>query len=882
MPERVDVIDLLAPLTVPGPIANVLERFRDVVAANPDGIAVADPGGALSYAELDRLTTALVGVLDRELPPGDAPVGVFVGHDADAVVLALAVVRSGRVLVVLDQHLPGARLRHVVEIGGIETVISDRGVGSSGEQPPELLEAGVAVLSWDELRASADAATESELAAVDLERGLARHGRDTVVVVFTSGSTGKPKGVIVTHDQLLNDVAHIGRSFRMTPADRNALVFPLSFVAGTFSMYSGLTSGAGLYVYDTRDDGISGFVDFVREHRLTAISCTPHLLRSIAGALGDDEVLTHIRAVSTAGEAITGRDVLLMRRHLPATASYFNGTGSSEMGGIATFEIPGGAPVPDGIVPAGSISANKEVRLVDEHGAPVAEGEAGEILVVSDYLSDGYLNDEEQTAMRFGVADDGRPTCRQGDLGRFDGNGDLVLLGRADAAVKVRGYLVEPGEIEAAFMTMPDVTEVVVTPVVAPPAVTYLIAYVVTKPTVRPPSPAALRRGLRGVLPEYMVPTHIVQLPALPRNERGKVDRQQLPPVAPRVPVDEVQDMRQQIMSGIWGESLGLTDVGLDDDFMALGGDSLSAEEMLAAVHERFDVDLASTQLLEYPTLREFTERVTSSAKALPSHPDVVTLRTGGSRTPVFAFAGAGALALTFLPLSRHLDDRSVYAFQAHGLEQRALPDWSVESAARRYLEIIRVIQPKGPYVLVGHSFGGLVALEIADQLVAGGQEVELVGLLDTFMPRSTGVMPELEFQKLPTRPTPSTALRRVAGALRAPVARLLPDGLPAARQLGERVRARAAGMVQFGGQMQFDAFFDHATLAGRKYRLKPYAGRVLFVLAEGNPDGPDAWRSVLSGPSSFVAIAAEHSSLLREPHATELADELQRAIDGI
>ena len=368
------------------------------------------------------------------------------------------------------------------------------------------------------------------------------------------------------------------------------------------------------------------------------------------------------------------------------------------MGGIATFEIPGGAPVPDGIVPAGSISSNKEVRLVDEHGAPVAEGEAGEILVVSDYLAAGYLHDDEQTALRFGTDADGRPTCRQGDLGRFDGNGDLVLLGRADAAVKVRGYLVEPGEIEAAFMTMPDVTEVVVTTVVAPPAVTYLIAYVVTKATVRPPSPAAFRRGLRGVLPEYMIPTHIVALPSLPRNERGKVDRQQLPPVAPRVPVDEEQDMRQQIMAGIWGETLGLTDIALDDDFMALGGDSLTAEEMLAAVHDRFDVDLASTQLLEYPTLREFTGRVTSTAKALPSHPDVVTLRSGGTETPVFAFAGAGALALTFLPLSRHLEGRSVYAFQAHGLEQRALPDWSVEAAARRYLEIIRVIQPKGPY----------------------------------------------------------------------------------------------------------------------------------------------------------------------------------------
>ena len=232
MPERVDIAGLLAPLTVPGPIANVIERFRDVAAAVPDRVAVADAGGSLTYAELDRLTTALVAVLDRELPAGDAPVGVFVGHRADAVVLALAVVKSGRVLVMLDQHLPAARLRHVIEIGGIATVISDEGVGSAGHEPPELAETGVDVLAWGEVRAAADAMSTQDLESVDLERGLRRRGRDTVVVVFTSGSTGKPKGVVVTHDQLLNDVAHIGRSFRMSPDDRNALVFPLSFVAG--------------------------------------------------------------------------------------------------------------------------------------------------------------------------------------------------------------------------------------------------------------------------------------------------------------------------------------------------------------------------------------------------------------------------------------------------------------------------------------------------------------------------------------------------------------------------------------------------------------------------------------------------------------------------
>ncbi|WP_423923843.1 alpha/beta fold hydrolase [Frigoribacterium sp. 2-23] len=887
MPEsRVDVIDLLASPTVPGPIASVLDQFANVVRAVPDTVAVSDEHGALTYAELDRLTTALVPVLDRELPPGDSPVGAFVSHDRKAVVLAVAVMKSGRPLVILDQHLPAARLAHIVEIGGLRGIITDRRIDREAGAPAELIDTGAELLSWHDLESQATALSDAEVEAVDLGRVAAQPGSQMTFVVFTSGSTGKPKGVIVTHDQMMNDMVHMLEHFDVSTGDRNAVVSPLSFAAGIFFCWASLCIGATVHVYDPREHPIGEFVSTIREHGLTGMLCTPYLVRALSAALAPGEVLDTLRSVTTVGEAIMGQDVRTLLGHLPPTASFFNGTGSSEIGGFAAHRIRSGEVVPDGVVPAGKPGTNKEVRLVDENGAPVAQGETGEILVVSDYMSPGYLNDEVQTAMRFGRDADGRPTVHQGDLGRFDENGDLVLLGRADSAVKVRGYLVEPGEIEGALLTMTDVTEAVVIPLVAPPAATTLVAYVVADARLRPPSPAELRRRLRAVLPEYMVPAHIVQLAALPINERGKIDRQQLPPVAARTPVDEEQDVRQQVMAGIWGETLGLTDVALDDDFMALGGDSLTAEEMLAAVHDRFDVDLPSTQLLEYPTLREFTERVTTSTKALPSHPDVVTLRSGGTGTPVFAFAGAGALALTFLPLSRHIENRSVYAFQAHGLEQRAWPDWSVEAAARRYIEIIRVIQPKGPYLLVGHSFGGLVALEIADQLVAGGQEVELVTLLDTFLPRSAEEMPQLEFAKLAPR-APSAApspLARVAGGIagvvRKPVERLLPDGLPAVGQLGERVRARMAGVIPFDGQRQFDAFFDHATLAGRKYRIKPYAGRVLFLFAEGNPDGADAWRRLVTGRIDFVEIAAEHSSVLREPHATELAAILTKAFE--
>jgi thioesterase domain-containing protein len=315
---------------------------------------------------------------------------------------------------------------------------------------------------------------------------------------------------------------------------------------------------------------------------------------------------------------------------------------------------------------------------------------------------------------------------------------------------------------------------------------------------------------------------------------------------------------------------------------MALGGDSLAAEEMLAIVQERFGVALVSTDVVEAPTLREFTRRVMLGSASLPSHPDVVTLRSEGTDTPMFCFAGSGALALTFVPLSRHIPNRPVYAFQARGLEKRAMPDWTVESTARRYLEIIRIVQPRGPYILIGHSFGGLVALEIARVLTDAGETVDFVGLLDTYLPRSSGKQPTMNFEPMVERPSAATAVDKARDFAQAQVHRVLPDGLPALRQWNRQARAYLAGVVPFSGQRQFDAFFDHGAITSRRYHLRPYAGRTMLVLADNNPDGPDAWRALLTGPHEFVNLACEHSSLLRDPHAATLATILNAELDGL
>lgn len=344
---------------------------------------------------------------------------------------------------------------------------------------------------------------------------------------------------------------------------------------------------------------------------------------------------------------------------------------------------------------------------------------------------------------------------------------------------------------------------------------------------------------------------------------------------------EDTFDQWELVIGQIWAEVLGLHAVGLDDDFAELGGDSLSAEEMLAIVQERIGVDLRSAEVLEHPTVRDFARRVRAGAAAIPSHPDVVKLTSGGGSAPVFCIPGAGALALTFLPLSRHLAGHDVYAFQQHGLERRTVPDWSIPAAARRYVELMRVVQPRGPYQLVGHSLGGLVALEIARMLTDAGEHVDHVVLLDTYLPRTTAEQGALEFARLPQRQHSSVAAAKVRRGIDRQVRRVLPGGAAQFRRVGRRLRAYGAGVFQYDGQKQFDAFFDQAALMAKRYQVPEYDGRVTFVAADGNPDGREAWSQYLVGEMQWPTLESEHSSLLREPHVTELASVLRTALDG-
>jgi amino acid adenylation domain-containing protein len=840
----------LPELTLPGPYTDAWHRIAEVAALRGDAPAIEGADGRLSYAELEYRVRALVAeltpLLGDDAPGERRPVAVLAEQSADSLAALVAVLATGSPCVLLDVVLPEERIGVIAELAGAEVVLSDDAHRDLAGRLP-----GVKTVRG---LLPADGAP-----APALDRAAAELG-DPASIMFTSGTTGVPKGVVYTQRTVLATGVTCGETLRLVPEDRVSLVLPASFAAGQILVFGALLNGATLCVRDPRVRGLRDLVDWLATTRVTTLHCTPSLLRSIGEALPEGAVLDSVRMVTTAGEKVYGADVAAFRPRLRPDASFVNWLGSSETAELTAFEIGPDDPVPDGVVPAGRPVPLRELIVLDPEGARLPQGEVGVLHVESAYMSAGYWNAPETTAAVFTPLPDGRTRFRTGDRARFAEDGVLHLVGRADDAVKIRGYLVEPAEVEAVLRSLPDVVDAVVRARADGDEPARLVAWVVPEPALRTPSPAALRSAVARVLPDYMVPRDVVLLADLPRSERGKVDVRGLPDPAPRpAPTPPATDAERAVEQ-LWAPVLKLEAVGRDESFTALGGDSLAVEEMLARLQAELDVSLASGDLAEHPTLAEFAVLVDAARRGRRNDrvPDVVRLRTTGSRTPVFCLAGAGGEAAYFEALAGALGpDQPVYALQAHGYDARGVPDWTVRRAARRYLTVVERLVPEGPVQLVGHSMGGLVAMALAHLLSARGRRVELLTLLDTYLPHA------------------------LVGDARQP-GEAAGDGPGAVPSRGDlwRVRARVlgAGLRYYEPEVRKQVFFEQGARVVRYHRPTPWPGRALVVLSNENVDDVHWWDRLLTGEREVVRLDCDHNALLKVPYVTTVAEHVAAA----
>ncbi len=570
------------------------------VARAPEAIAVVFGEGRLTYDELNRRANRLAHGLRRHGLGRGTRVGVCMDRSPEMIVALLGVLKAGGAYVPLDPGYPEERLAFMLDDAGVALVLTRE------RFLPQLRRDTGRALCLDRdwsLLESEDETNPPRLTDPD----------DLAYVVYTSGSTGRPKGILIAHRGVVNNLAFVADTYRLAPPDVTLQLASISFDASVRDLFTPLTVGARLAL--VRHHELSdppALVAAIRRHRVTAVlAIVPYLLRGlIAAAQGCEDAMASLRLVLVSGEPLQLGDVAWLRRLLPRDAMIVNQYGPSEGTMISSYHPITDADGDRGVAPIGRPIPNVRLYVLDDALNPVPVGVPGELHIGGIGLGRGYLNRAELTAARFipdPFADEPGPRLyKSGDLVRYRPDGSLEFLGRLDHQVKIRGVRVELGEIEAVLGRHPEVREAVAVLRQDMPGEPRLVAYVVPRSDHATATEGTLRAFLKRELPEVMVPACVVMLDRLPVTPNLKVDRRALPApmrpeldspfTAPRTPVEEM-------LAGIWAETLGLETVGIHDDFFGLGGHSLLATRLLARVCEASGVELPLGAFLETPTV---------------------------------------------------------------------------------------------------------------------------------------------------------------------------------------------------------------------------------------------------------------------------------------
>ena len=867
---------------------SVATLFEGTVRSTPDAVALVARGETLTYRELNRRANKLAHHLIRLGVQRETRVALCLERSSELVVTLLAILKAGGAYVPLDPAYPTERLAFMLEDSRAFVLLANSHLLA------DLPRSQAKVVCIDADRA----AIESQPATDPPARSA---GEDLAYVLYTSGSTGRPKGVEVPHRAIARLV--FGANFARLERTRVFLqLAPVTFDASTLELWGALLHGAKLVLQPERAPTAAELERVIAEHGVTTLWLTAAHFNAIVDER--PQALAGLAECLTGGEALSVAHVQRAHAHLPGV-QLVNGYGPTEN---TTFtcchriprELDGASSIPIGVP-----ITNTRVYVVDARMQLVPIGVPGELVTGGDGLARGYLGRPELTAERF-VANPFGPgkLYRTGDRVRWRADGTLEFLGRTDDQVKIRGHRIEPGEIACVLGEHARVRKAFVAVHADARAGKRLVAYV--EPRDHAPLAAdELSAWLAERLPEYMLPAAFVVLDALPIGANGKIDRHALPEppsepasAARAEPVNEVE----RHLAGIWQRVLGVERIERDDDFFELGGHSLLAVRLAQAVKDVFGQELSLSALLGAPTLAAQAQLLHRGVGAADSSA-LVKLQSSGTRPPVFCVCSLGGTVLNQRPLALRLGaDQPFYGLQAIDLEAALGRRARIEDYAAAYIEAMKSVAPRGPYVVGGHSFGGIVSYEIAQQLQERGDEVALLFILDSALPnldqramdRLGGVFAFLRgLAWVPTEAwsqlarDPAELGRTVRQKLRSVQARVRSRlgaraSAPPAAELREPAGLEIGDIVELAHWPENNRkIAERHWQAVLEYRPRFFPGRVtLFrsrfqspLLGLGTRLG---WERVALGGVDVQPVPGGHLSVLEPPHVDVLARKLR------
>ncbi|RKN40378.1 non-ribosomal peptide synthetase [Streptomyces hoynatensis] len=848
----------------------------------PQATALVADGEEWSYGRLLGAVRAVAGALRAAGVRRGDRVGVPADRGAPLVAALLGVLEAGAAYVPLDPQLPADRLGYMAEDSGARLLLTQESLRSA-------VPGGLPVLCLEEVLGGARGGaggTGEGAGTAGAGEGAPWDGEpapvtpaDLAYVLYTSGSTGRPKGVAIPHGALVNLLLAMRDDTGFSADDAMLAVTTVSFDIAGLELYLPLVAGGRVLLCDsaTAADG-AALAARIADSGATWMQATPTSWRMLreAGWAGHPGL-----NVLCGGEELPRE---LAEFLAPRVASLRNVYGPTE----TTIWSTSGRVAAGRGVDIGAPIANTLLYVLDEYGRRVEPAFPGELYIGGDGLALGYWDRPELTAERFVTGLPAAPEqrlYRTGDRARWTGDGRLLHLGRLDNQVKLRGYRIELAEVEAVLQAAEGVSAAVV--VVREDR---LVAYVVAEPGAEP-KPAELRALAARSLPPYMVPGLVVPLAELPLTANKKVDRKRLP--APKdagldrsAPFEKPRDATEITLARMWTELLDLPEVGVHDDFFEVGGHSLLAVRLAAAIRAEWDVDIPVATLLRHGTIAELATVVRQGGQEAARGP-MVTLRRADGGRPLFLFHPFGGTVFCYVELARHLPPgRPVMAVQAPGLDAEGEAEVSVEEMAARYLGHLREVQPEGPYALGGWCFGGVIAFEAARRLREAGEEVDLLVAIDSRAP-----IPE----NIPESADDATLLSWFARDLAVPYGKELDIPADELRALGGDAafdhilaRAAAAGVLPEDADRAqvlryFEAYLANG-IALQTYLPEPADVDLLLLRAVDEPAdyGPAlGWDGLVKGALRIVDVPGDHNSVMYPPHAAVAAGAIAPHLPG-
>ncbi|MGJ7607440.1 amino acid adenylation domain-containing protein [Variovorax sp. LT1R20] len=848
-------------------------------ARRPDALAIEYAGESLSYAELNARANQLAHHLRALGVKPDDRVAICAERSLELVVALLATLKAGGAYVPLDPVYPDERLAYMRDDSGAVVLLTqqrlDGRLQASGRCVHLMLDA--ARPDW-----ALAPSHNPDRAEVGLTPGHLAY------VIYTSGSTGTPKGVMVEHRNVAHFLHAMEACIHGVAPDCRRVAWNSSF---GFDMavkaWGQLAFGRSVFLLpEATRLGAQELLGFLEMHRIEVMECTPSHLRLMQGAGLLQGRAPGLRKLLLGGEAIdaaTWGALAAVDERL-----FFNMYGPTEC------SVDASCGIVDGRRPhIGQVMPGARIYVLDAAAQPVPVGVVGEIHIGGAGVARGYLDRAELTAERFlrdpfaGNAE--ARMYRTGDLGRWREDGTLEYLGRNDSQVKLRGFRIELGEIEARLAQQAGVREAAVIAREDGPGERRLVAYMAGSV-----DPAQLRAGLAAHLPEYMLPSAFVALDALPLTPNGKLDRRALQALpAPdnqglaASRYEPPQGEAECTVAALWSELLGVERIGRHDNFFDLGGYSLMTFQVIEGLKQK-GYEVALQDVLLAQQLSALAALIDKPREGLAkADAQWVTIRKGGSRPPlVFVHEPSGEV-LSYERLAQHIDPEvGLYGLRADRDAVRA--DSRYEDLAADYVQRIREALPQGPYRLAGWSAGGVLAFEVARQLVAAGERVEFLGLIDSWYHgegergvSELGMQDKklllVAFAEYHGRKLEAAEIERI----------LATEDLPSAIAL-----ARSEGWLKKDmSPAEFEAragLWFNLRAAARRYCAEPLEiDAHLFAAQSGDAGDPsNGWRGVLGNGLQVHPIGGDHWSIMMQPeHAGRLGDAIASIlarVDGL